>query len=50
MEKYNYEEFVSNTEKYERVEMFLQLSINKINDIGNHIIADIGSVRVAINW
>ena len=48
MKECNYEEFVSNPEKYGSVERFLQLSIETINDIGNHIIADLN--LGVINW
>jgi len=37
----NYKEFISDPEKYGSVERFLQLSIEAINDVGNHIIADL---------
>ncbi len=41
MKKWNYKEFISDPEKYGSVERFLQLSIEAINDVGNHIIADL---------
>ena len=41
MKKWNYKEFISDPEKYGSLERFLQLSIEAINDVGNHIIADL---------
>jgi len=41
MKEWSYKEFISDPEKYGSVERFLQLSIEAINDIGNHIIADL---------
>jgi len=36
------EEFVANPEKYGSAERFLQLAIEVINDIGSHLVADLG--------
>jgi uncharacterized protein YutE (UPF0331/DUF86 family) len=38
--KYSMEEFLSEPERYGAAERFLQLSIEAIDDIGSHIIAD----------
>jgi uncharacterized protein YutE (UPF0331/DUF86 family) len=48
MRRYSYEEFRSNPERYGSAERFLHLSIEAINDIGNHVVADeqLGEV----NW
>lgn len=37
---YTLEEFTSNPERYGSAERFLQLAIEALNDMGNHIIAD----------
>lgn len=39
--KQNYEEFASNALLYGSAERFLHLSIECLNDIGNHLIADL---------
>ena len=36
------EEFVANPEKYGSAERFLQLAIEVINDIGSHLVVDLG--------
>jgi len=36
------EEFLANPERYGSAERFLQLAIESITDMGNHIIADLG--------
>jgi len=48
MRRYSYDEFVANPERYGSAERFLQLSIEALNDIGNHVVADeqLGEV----NW
>ena len=38
--KYTLKEFISNPERYGSVERFLQLSIECLSDMGNHIIAN----------
>ena len=40
LRKYNFETFIGNPEHYGSAERFLHLSIEAVNDIGNHIIAD----------
>jgi len=40
LRKYSFETFIGNPEHYGSTERFLHLSIEAINDIGNHIIAD----------
>lgn len=45
---YSFEQFVSDPEHYGSAERFLQLAIEVINDIGNHIIAD--ETLGTINW
>ncbi|MCD6290838.1 MAG: DUF86 domain-containing protein [Anaerolineae bacterium] len=37
-----YEEFIANPEKYGSAERFLQLAIETVNDIGSHLVADLG--------
>lgn len=46
--RYEWEEFIRNPEHYGSAERFLQLAIEAVNDVGNHIIAalDLGTV----NW
>lgn len=41
LSRYTYEEFVNNPEHYGSVERFLQLALETIADIGNHIISDL---------
>ena len=38
---YTYEEFTTNPERYGSAERFLQLAIEVLTDLGNHIIADL---------
>ena len=40
LRKYSFETFIGNPEHYGSTERFLHLSIEAVNDIGNHIIAD----------
>uniref|UniRef100_A0A7C1JFT1 DUF86 domain-containing protein n=1 Tax=Caldilinea aerophila TaxID=133453 RepID=A0A7C1JFT1_9CHLR len=46
MQRYSLQEFLSHPERYGSTERFLQLSIETLIDLGNHIIADLnlGSV------
>jgi uncharacterized protein YutE (UPF0331/DUF86 family) len=39
--RYSYTEFIEEPERYGSAERFLQLSIETINDLGNHIVADL---------
>ncbi len=39
--RYSYTEFIEEPERYGSAERFLQLSIEAINDLGNHIVADL---------
>ncbi len=48
LQKYSYEEFVANPELYGSTERFLHLSIEALNDLGNHWIADDNLGEV--NW
>ena len=48
LKKYSLDEFLSTPEYYGSVERFLQLAIETIVDIGNHIVADLGLGEV--NW
>ena len=48
IKKYSFNEFISDPEHYGSAERFLQLSIEILNDIGNHIIAD--EELGMINW
>jgi len=41
LQRYNREEFMSDAEHYGSAERFLQLTIESITDMGNHVIADI---------
>lgn len=42
LQRYSYDEFVDNLERYGSAERFLQLAIKSINDLGNNIIAESG--------
>jgi uncharacterized protein YutE (UPF0331/DUF86 family) len=46
--RYSFEEFIADPERYGAAERFLQLSIESINDLGNHIISDLKLGEV--NW
>ncbi len=48
MRKYTIDEFVGDPERYGSAERFLHLSIDAINDLGNHMIADLNLGEV--NW
>lgn len=48
MQKYSLEEFLEEPERYGSAERFLQLAIEVLNDIGNHIISDLKLGKV--NW
>jgi uncharacterized protein YutE (UPF0331/DUF86 family) len=39
--RYSWEEFVGNPERYGSVERFLHLSLEALQDMGNHVIADL---------
>jgi uncharacterized protein YutE (UPF0331/DUF86 family) len=48
LQKYSFEEFVADPEHYGSAERFLQLAIESIGDLGNHVIADL---RLGVvNW
>ena len=40
LQRYSFEDFLADPERYGSAERFLHLAIEAINDIGNHIIAD----------
>lgn len=42
LQKYSYEEFIADPERYGSTERFLHLAIEAITDMGNHVIADLG--------
>ena len=44
---YSYEEFIGDPERYGSAERFLQLSIELVTDIGNHVVSDEGLGEVA---
>lgn len=48
LQKYSFEEFVQDPEHYGSVERFLQLAIEVVIDLGNHVIAGLGLGMV--NW
>ncbi|HUW11150.1 MAG TPA: DUF86 domain-containing protein [Anaerolineae bacterium] len=48
LQKYSFEEFTGDPEHYGSAERFLQLGIEAIMDIGNHVIADLALGTV--NW
>ena len=41
MRKYTFEEFSANPERYGSAERFLQLAIETLIDVGNHVIAEL---------
>ncbi|MDD3473057.1 MAG: DUF86 domain-containing protein, partial [Syntrophaceae bacterium] len=45
---YSYDEFVKDPEKFGSAERFLQLSIETVNDLGNHVVSDLKLGEV--NW
>lgn len=48
LQRYSFEEFVEDPEKYGSVERFLHLAIEVVIDMGNHVIADLG--LGVVNW
>jgi uncharacterized protein YutE (UPF0331/DUF86 family) len=48
LQRYSFEEFVEDPEKYGSIERFLHLAIEAINDMGNHVIAELG--LGVVNW
>ncbi|WP_448593653.1 type VII toxin-antitoxin system HepT family RNase toxin [Thermoflexus hugenholtzii] len=42
LRRYHFEEFIQDPERYGSAERFLQLAIEALLDMGNHIIADLG--------
>jgi uncharacterized protein YutE (UPF0331/DUF86 family) len=41
LQRYSYDEFVADPERYGSAERFLQLAIEALLDMGNHVIADL---------
>ena len=48
LQKYSFEEFVADPEHYGSAERFLQLAIEGLGDLGNHVIADLQ--LGVVNW
>lgn len=48
LQKYSFEEFIHDPEHYGSAERFLQLGIEAIMDMGNHVIADLA--LGVVNW
>jgi uncharacterized protein YutE (UPF0331/DUF86 family) len=48
LQKYSFEEFVHDPEHYGSVERFLQLAIEVVIDLGNHVVAGLG--LGVVNW
>ncbi|MCS6842469.1 MAG: DUF86 domain-containing protein [Roseiflexus sp.] len=42
LQRYSYDEFVGNPERYGSAERFLQLAIESLNDLGSHVVAELG--------
>lgn len=42
LQKYTRDEFLENPERYGSAERFLQLAIEALIDLGNHVVADLG--------
>lgn len=48
LQKYSFEEFIADPERYGSTERFLQLAIENLGDLGNHAIADLA--LGVVNW
>jgi uncharacterized protein YutE (UPF0331/DUF86 family) len=48
LQRYSFEEFIADPERYGSVERFLHLAIEALIDMGNHVIAD--SELGVVNW
>jgi uncharacterized protein YutE (UPF0331/DUF86 family) len=48
LQKYSFSEFIGDPEHYGSAERFLQLAIEAISDLGNHVVADLG--LGVVNW
>ena len=48
LRRYTEEEFMASPQRYGSVERFLQLAIESVNDIGNHVVAD--EAFGTVNW
>jgi len=48
LQKYSFDEFIADPQRYGSVERFLHLSIEAINDMGNHVVAELDLGEV--NW
>lgn len=48
LQHYSLAEFLDNPERYGSTERFLQLSIECVNDVGNHVVAD--EALGAVEW
>lgn len=48
LRRYSFDEFVSDPEHYGSAERFLQLAIETITDVGNHVVADLE--LGIVNW
>jgi uncharacterized protein YutE (UPF0331/DUF86 family) len=48
LQKYDFEEFIRDPEHFGSTERFLQLGIEAVTGIGNHVIADLG--LGVVNW
>lgn len=48
LQVHSYDEFIGNPQYFGSTERFLQLAIEVINDIGSHLVADLGLGE--INW
>ncbi|ABU56883.1 type VII toxin-antitoxin system HepT family RNase toxin [Roseiflexus castenholzii] len=42
LQRYSCDEFVANPERYGSAKRFLQLAIDSLNDVGNHVVAEAG--------
>ena len=48
LQKYSFDEFIADPQRYGSVERFLHLAIEAINDMGNHVVADLD--LGVVNW
>ena len=48
LQNYSFDEFIADPQRYGSVERFLHLTIEAINDMGNHVVADLD--LGVVNW
>ena len=48
LQKYSFDEFMADPQRYGSVERFLHLAIEAVNDMGSHVVAELN--RGVVNW